>query len=235
MKNSLEIYIVCHSTSSYRKFKELNIGKDFIEDFKIIFVGQDDFSIYEGNPKYIIARNLPYNIESTPTLLTFTAWFALSENELIQSDYVGIFEYDCVFTANPNRVDRDLKFEHIIGFNPMDTKDYRYLDCVPRFTGMLVQEESWIKESLARDMWNATTNIIMHRSFLFLFVCWYLDLIYHGLTEIDKHQHFHERAYNIFAAHHRFQIRFHKGVKHKMLRSHGVKLIDNVKRKRQTP
>ena len=54
-----------------------------------------------NNPKIIIARDLPYNIEHEPKLLTFTAWYAIIKNNLFKEyEFICILEYDCILDNN---------------------------------------------------------------------------------------------------------------------------------------
>jgi predicted O-methyltransferase YrrM len=92
MKN--KIIFVCHSFFSVGYITSLNLS-----DYAIIYVGQETLSEELcSNSRIIVARNFNDNIESDKELLTFTAWYLISKNNLfLDYDYLCILEWDVVF------------------------------------------------------------------------------------------------------------------------------------------
>jgi hypothetical protein len=225
--NNLEIYIVCHNRKSYELFKENNKSVD-INKFKFILVGDEynwrgeSFSNYQNK---IIANFLPDNIERHKSLLTFTAWYALIKNNLINTEYVGVFEYDCILKRDIFEIEKDLNQNKLIGFYPVSTT-HLYLDLIPEFSNLLPFE--YVDAAMKEKLWIASTNMILPVWFMAKFVDWYLQFI-PEILQFEKHPHYHERAVNVFAA-----VNGIKGVSetyyeqryliHQMLRSHKIKL-----------
>ena len=82
------VVFVCHDNHSIEHV--LPYG------FHILVVGNRDIS-EEYMSKVIMARNLPYHIEDEPKLLSFTAWYAISKNNLFpEYDHICILEWDVV-------------------------------------------------------------------------------------------------------------------------------------------
>lgn len=216
---NFEVYIVCHDKQSYELFKENNKHIN-ISKFKFILVGEYDFVSEQFNDNNIVASFLPVNIEKYNSLLTYTAWFALSKNEIVKSSHVAIFEYDCIFKEDIFKVKKNKN--SIIGFNPRITNEKLYLDLIPEFTNLLSKRE--IEIAKLYDYWNATTNVIIPIWFLDYFVSWYFKFI-PDILQFKKHSHFHERSYNILAANMDMDYKFYPDyIEHKQLCSHNIQL-----------
>jgi hypothetical protein len=91
---SIAIIFICHDNASIQSVVHY--------DHYIIVVGNNEIDEkYLNVPKIIIARNLKNNIEYEPKLLTFTAWYAITKNNLfLDCKYLCIFEYDVVIKDN---------------------------------------------------------------------------------------------------------------------------------------
>ena len=81
MKKIVIVYI-CHNIDTYKTIRERNIRPTPY----IIFVGNGEITEeIEKDPHVFIARNQPINIENEPKLLTFTAWYLIVMNNLLQN------------------------------------------------------------------------------------------------------------------------------------------------------
>lgn len=206
---TLENFIVCHDQQSYDLWKDKN--------FHILIAGQKEVLINYNQLAYFL-KNLSKNIEQHNTLLTFTAWYALAKNDFIDTDFVGIFEYDIDFHSP---IDFDLKENTIYGFVQRSLPDNMFLDCVPFFKNMLSEKEKIV--SLQKDFWLPTTNLVMPKQFLIDFVDWYMQFI-PRIFEHPIHSHFMERAISVFATNNDYKMEFKDILTHKQLCSHGVNL-----------
>ena len=109
----------------------LNVNKfSSLDNLTYIFVGGGDTSKIENNTNVIICRNLPINIEEYPKLTSFTGWYAIWKNNLYNSDFINLFEYDVnlynfneVFNHN---VDANTNIIGYIPFNPHDNSFIRH-------------------------------------------------------------------------------------------------------------
>jgi hypothetical protein len=225
-------FIVCHNLDSFKYF--INNNKKIADKFIYITVGEDKEEISEI-VSYNLNKRLYYkiaipclfleNIEIYKTLLSFTAWYYLSENELVESEYIGIFEYDTIFKENPG--DNKFIFNQIspnslIGFNRHELPNPLFLDLVPEFAKLLTNEEK--KKALAMSYFSASSNLIMSLKFLHDFVNWYMQFI-PKILDIPNHPHFHERAINVFAANNNYKIIISNIAEHQNLNSHKINLV----------
>jgi hypothetical protein len=59
-----------------------------------VFVGNRPIDKIEDLSNVIISRNYEGNLEDYPQLTSFTGWYTLWKHNLIDSEYVNLFEYD---------------------------------------------------------------------------------------------------------------------------------------------
>ena len=112
----------------------LNVNKfNLLDNLTYIFVGSGDTSKIEDKSNVIICRNLPINIEEYPKLTSFTGWYAIWKNNLYNSDFIDLFEYDINLSDSFNEVfneNVDSKTD-IIGYIPFNPHDYNFLKHSP--------------------------------------------------------------------------------------------------------
>jgi hypothetical protein len=222
--STLKIFVVCHSLEAYNYFLNLNGftgSKD--EGITYLFVGTGYHSDLFKNKIRYICEDLPDNIEQHKTLLAYTAWYAIIKNNLADfTEFVGIFEYDCLLKDNLYKLEDKCELNTLIGFAPRTTQEYLYLDCIPDFVSLLSSEE--IQKAKEKSVWNASTNCIISVSFLDMFVRWFGTFI-PEIIKYKNHPHFHERAVNICAANMGLDYKFFpQYVIHFEERSHKIEL-----------
>lgn len=124
----INTYIFVHEQQIILDF--IRVGKfNNIENVIYVFVGNNDTSNIEKLDNVIICNKLPINIESYPKLTSFTGWYALWKNGLINTcDYLNLFEYDVNLTGG--FIDK-IKSEmaDIIGYILYNVHDFGYVGC----------------------------------------------------------------------------------------------------------
>jgi hypothetical protein len=100
-----------------------------LSNLKYIFVGNEDISKIKNHPDVIICRDLLTNIEDYPKLTSYTGWYALWKNNLIQSDYINLFEYDVDLSENFSSIFDESIIENnkIIGYIIYNAHDSSFL------------------------------------------------------------------------------------------------------------
>jgi len=201
------IVFVCHDNYSVSRVIDKNQY--------IIFVGDNEIDeSYSSYSKLIIARNLENNIEYEKKLLTFTAWYAISKNNLFSEyEYICILEYDAILRYD---------FENIL-LNECNTKEYSVysfidhyvdgiycdIDCNLLRTYLTQQNINPIFENYIL-YWGSSSNQCIRRTI----VCEFVDFYYNSYSFI-KNEHlsnlswYHERVFMIYLK--------HKSIEYKMI------------------
>lgn len=221
--DNLEIYIICHDRASYEWFVENNRNVSNFDKYKYVLVGNHS-EVPDYMPKGTIVPNLlKKNIENYPTLLTYTAWYALLFNCKARSKYIGLFEYDIVIYRDLFELKKEMDYRTFGGFFRYPTKSPLYLDSIPEFCE-LIPEKHLNRAKNEYEFWNATTNCILPIAFLDMFVVWYKQFV-PKILSIKNHPHIHERAVNLYAATNSMKYKFFDGYMiHKQFKSHKIEL-----------
>ncbi len=101
----------------------------YLDGLNFVFVGNKPTDKIKSIENVIICRDLKHNLEEYPNLTSFTGWYALWKNNLIDSDIVNLFEYDINVPNNLKDIINDkLKGEcNILGYIPLSVNDYNYI------------------------------------------------------------------------------------------------------------
>lgn len=104
------------------KFKNLN-------KYKYVFLGNNEIDKILNLNNVIICKNLKFNLESFPQLTSFSGWYALWKNRLIDNEYINLFEYDVnVSNDIEEKIKKEIKNDcKIIGFIPHNIFSIDYL------------------------------------------------------------------------------------------------------------
>ena len=221
-----DIFIVCHD---YKIIVDLERTNHFghIGNYKYLLVGESKKIESQFLEKIIICEKLPNNIEKLKNLLTFTAWYAIVKNNLSNTEYVSIFEYDVEVKKN---LDCDLSNFDAVGYIEYlidSEKSFRdYPPYIEEYVKKLKIEnhEEKIYNLYGSNKWACTTNFTLKRSFLTKFVDYYYDLIieddiYHKI----KQAHIHERMVTMFCLIEKSKIKIENSyLDHLGKLSHGI-------------
>jgi len=203
----LEVFIICHDENIILE-NEQNKKFQHIPNYRYLFVGNGTTEKIKNNKKIIICRDLENNIEEYKTLVSFTAWYALVKNNLIQSKFVSLLEYD--IDLSPDFFQKNLsvmeKYNGIIGYVVFPILHPIYFEATPWLEFSLREVFKIELRSLLVDYvkntglnsWCSTSNCTLSKETLINFVEWFIPL-----TEMFKTDplgaHVHERSIKVFA------------------------------------
>ena len=212
------------------------LNKKKFENFKnlrYIFVGNKSTDKISNLDNVIIANKLSKNIENIPKLVSFTGWYALCENNLIDSEYINLFEYDINY-----KNDFILKNESLIENNPdaigyfnLPAKHPLFIE-VPTYSDVLVKA---IKQETGIDLfelvnkylsknpnllWQTTSNSTWKVSILKEYVEWVKPFI-ETLSKFEFAGHAIERSISFFYYIRKLNVSLTSGLlEHLQLNSH---------------
>ena len=215
------IIFICHNDESIEKV----IDRICIDNVYFILVGFNEIKEkYRNHPKIIFARNYENNIENEKELLTLTAWYCISKNNLFRDkEYLCLLEYDVIledfFISCLN---------HVCQNNNIDIVTFIFSDICLEWVTKKDILEPFIKEknmTLPVDInyyWMPTTNQCLRRNIVDDFVDWYYPDC-HILKTGDPtfYSHYHERLFSYYVKETGKTIISIPGLTHLFLSSHG--------------
>jgi hypothetical protein len=217
---SLIIVFVCHDNQTTKEALSKTTNP------YVMFVGDKEVDeTHKNNPKVIIARNLPNNIETEKSLLTFTAWYAIIKNNLFQEyDYICVLEYD---------VNLDRQFEQTLIDTINTTKSINIITFIlsrscflSDVSGTVLNkfiEKKGIQDTYndRNTIWYSTTNHCIQRSILSDFVDWYYpDCLMIKELDAPHLSWYHERLFHVYMKSKNLNIELIKGLSHLYRNSH---------------
>jgi len=203
----LNYFIVCHDQNIINKQIKNN---QFIKlnNYKYLFVGNKNIDKLNNQ---VVCRDLEHNIENYNSLCSFTAWYAVSKNNISDSKKICFIEYDTNIISEP--VLNDLEENEINCYSITLFDHYVFYKSTPWLEIALkkiynINLHDFVKHYSDRyKFWPTTTNIALTKDILDKFVDWFLPM-----TEIFKHDslgaYVHERAFFIFCILHNIKMRY---------------------------
>lgn len=193
------IVFICHDNNSVARVIDKN--------HYIMFVGDNEIDEkYSSYSKLIIARNLENNIEYEKKLLTFTAWYAISKNNLfIEYEYICILEYDVDLVDNFENIITDECNKttcNVVSFiNHYVDGMYNDIDCDVLRSYLTFQDINPYFEDYI-IYWGSSSNQCVRRSIL----CDFVDFYYNSYSIIKSDHYsnlswYHERVFMIYLKH----------------------------------
>jgi hypothetical protein len=196
---TISTYIFVHNQNIILDFLNKNRFLDF-QNVNYVFLGNKKIDKLNNLKNIIVARDLPHNIEHYPNLTSFTGWYALCKNNLINTEYVNLFEYDINY--HPNFVSKNQQLiESAIdaaGYLCLSVNNPYFLH--PMFTEPFISElkkrenidihqtVQHLKNKNPNLQWPVTSNSTWKKDILFNYVNWfseYIDTI--GATSCAGH------------------------------------------------
>lgn len=127
-KITTQTFIFVHDQNIVLDFKKHNKFL-ILENVKYVFLGDKVCDLIKDFDDVIICRELPNNIEEYPKLTSFSGWYAIWKNNLYDSDYINLFEYDINLMDNfyENYNKSLLNKSNVIGYIPFNPQDYNFI------------------------------------------------------------------------------------------------------------
>jgi len=204
-----QTFIFVHDQNIVTQFESNDKLKN-LKNYKYVFLGNRDVNLIENNPNVIIARNLPHNIEQYPLFTSFTGWYALWKNNLINSDYISLFEYDTILSENIEQMQSKFFYDNtdMIGYVPFPANHFQFIentDWVEHIFTAIKQVYNFdmyrfIKNLSLKNpnlLWSSTSNTTFKNNVFFEFMSWFEPLI-DIIKETRTCGHAHERAISFF-------------------------------------
>jgi hypothetical protein len=230
----IETFIFVHDEQIILEF--LKVKKfSSLPNLKYVFLGNKSVEKVKDLDNIIIARDLKYNMEEYPKFTSFTGWYALWKNNLINSDYVNLFEYDInIKDELPDRIENIINENSpdFIGYQPLSLTAFDYIsnirwvsDIIPSIkkhydvdiydlVNKIIQNKEY------GGVWSCTSNSTFSRQSFIEYMTWFEKLI-SDLKDTQTCGHAHERSTSFFCFIHKKNISIiHNLMSHFQLDSH---------------
>lgn len=154
----------------------------YLPNVKYLLLGDSDCSLLSDKDNIIIARNLPINREEYPLFVSYTGWYSLWKNNLIDedTDYINLFEYDISLSINFDEIFfnelrklPDIVFFTLYSMNsPMFMREEwidKVVDYYSEFNKIDLKKffENYDKE---KSYWSCSTNLCFKKELFFEFM-----------------------------------------------------------------
>lgn len=209
-KGMAKTYIFCHDQDLILGFEE---NKKFsnLHDYTYVFLGKRPVDKISHLDNIIVARDLPINLEEYPLFTSYTGWYVLWKNNLIDSQYVNMFEYDTML--DPYFEQNHSKFyeanAEMIGYVPFPIGHFQFIqnrDWVEHIIPSIkrkynIDVDRFYEDVLRKNpqaMWSSTSNTTFRVDIFNEYMNWFEPLI-NDLKDTKTCGHAHERSISIFA------------------------------------
>jgi hypothetical protein len=216
-----QTFIIVHDQDILLKLEERGTFK-VLDNYKWLFVGQGIYSKICGLDNVIICRDLPVNIEKYSNLLVFTAWYAIINNSLLDSDteYINLFEYDIEIKPEllPEINNHFEVGNQIVGHQPLPFKHFEFLGNYKWLNGLRIVLLKHKKEDIllrllsygffakAELFWNTTTNVSVTKPILKELVGFFDEKMLYEMNQDPYIGHGIERFITYFGMKNKYKI-----------------------------
>ena len=203
-------FIFIHDQDLLIEFERI---KKFIgfSNYKYVFVGNRPVDKLSEYSNVIISRNYEGNLENYPQLTSFTGWYTLWKHNLINTEYVNLFEYDINYV--PDFETNMYKFYYekseMIGYIPYPSHHNMFIKHKPFIDGLYnavktiyrMDFKEIVNEAVEKKIltyWSATSNTTFRKDIFQKYMDWFVPLV--NLIKDDKNAgHYHERSITLFS------------------------------------
>jgi len=226
-------YVFVHDQNIVLAYERTRKLSKIFNEYYYVFLGNNPVYEIKNKKNVIVARQLEYNIEEYPKLVTFTGWYALHMNKLLKSDYSMFLEYDVVLHPRFSSIVLDSikhsKEKDVFSFIPVakDFLFYEYLlPIIDNKENFSSDREIYIDNG-GKEQWMGSSNSIWKTEVVIDFIEWFM-LRCGAILNYDTIGHIVERALTMYCIENRINYRFISGVlQHEYLDSHQTQSVYN--------
>lgn len=224
MEKTVKTYILCHDQNFIVESIK-NKKYDHFINYYFVFMGMGDTNNIDELENVIFCKNLDNNIEIQKNCLQYCGWYGLYYNNLIDTDYIRIIDYDLEINDYDNTTESKVKsgigfsydFYFIDGFgNSQKFIDISNKQIGKDISAMISEYESKYQQ----NKWFSSIDVLIDKETFSGFMDW-LFPIYEETKDEFYFGMFFERFLTIFLMYKEIEYTISEGkVSHKQLKSH---------------
>lgn len=231
---TISTFIFAHKQEIILEYKQINKFKD-LPQVKYVLVGKNNYNNVEGIDDVIICQKYDNNIEDYPKFTSYTGWYLLWKNNLIETDYINLFEYDVNVKPNISGLFSKIQNSNLdfIGYLPMSIQEPCYLKDRIWTEKMInsiknnysVDMDTFFKKYISKNpnsVWSSTSNSTFSKKSFDEYMIWF-EKIFEDLKTFEFPGHSHERSISFFYLLNNLKVAiFPKFIEHFQLNSHNT-------------
>jgi hypothetical protein len=229
---SISTFIFVHKQEIILEYKKIN-KFNRLPSKKYVLVGKNPFDLVDGMDDVIICQKFEDNIEDYPRFTSYTGWYLLWKYNLIDTDFVNLFEYDINIEPSIQTVfhqiqNSDLDF---VGYLPLFIEEECYIK-TRKWVDELINSikknydldidnffNDYLKEK-PNGVWSTTSNSTFSKEAFDRYMVWF-EKIFEDLKDFEFSGHAHERSISFFYLTQNLKIAISPNViEHLQLNSH---------------
>ena len=228
----VKTFIFIHDQDLLLEFERTKKFKGF-NNYKYVFVGNRPIDKLGDITNVIISRNYEGNLEEYPKLTSFTGWYTLWKHNLIDSEYVNLFEYDINYVDNFGTHTYKFFYEKsdMIGYIPFPANHMMFVRHKPFINGLYeaiksvyrIDLKPSLEDAINKGMltnWSSTSNTTFRKDVFNKYMTWF-DPLVNLIKEDANAGHYHERSITLFALLNKKRMDLTSGfIKHFQMDSH---------------
>jgi len=202
----IQTFIFVHDEKIILDFEKNGKFKE-IENLKYVFLSNNPCEQIRSMSNVIIARDFEDNIEKwNRTLIAYTGWYLLWKNNLIDADFINLFEYDIILDKNfQDKLKQNLTPKtKVVSYVPIEIHDYWFIQdglCNPLLNSIQkhynIDFRKYVREILDPVTVGVTSNQSMSLKTFNEFMTW-MEPIIDDIKEEKMAGHMPERAFPLF-------------------------------------
>lgn len=206
----IETFIIIHDQDLIVEFENHNKFYNLF-NYKYLFVGKKPTDKIESMDNVIICKNFDDNMEDYPQLTSYTGWYCLWKNNLIDTDYINLFEYDVLLhpdiqTHISNLYNQNVDMIGYIPFpiaSPLFVKTPKYnehiLPVIEKLENLnLIEFFDKVLQENPNAHWASTSNTTFRKDVFEDYMKWFYP-ISEEIKNTTTCGHAHERSISFFS------------------------------------
>ena len=232
----IETFITVHNQDIILNNEESKKYKH-LSKYRYLFVGNGDISLLKDLDNVVVGRDLDKNIEELNYFCDFTSWFFLIKNNLINTKFVSLIQYDTDISEDFEKATLDRLFSNediIFGYVPylIDSLDFlgNKIVTTPLYDSLkntydinvINLIETYRDKNIEDTLWPSSNNVAMSNKNLKDLINWCEPVMF-DMGNQKYAGHAMERSIKIFSIIHNIKNDYIlEKLKHHQLDSHNT-------------
>jgi len=208
----IETFITVHNQDIILKNEE-NKKYKCLNKYRYLFVGDGDVSLLKDLDNVVVGRDLNKNIEELTYFCDFTSWFFIVKNNLINTNFVSLIQYDTDISEDFEKTTLDILSSNedvIFGYVPYLTDSFDFLgnkdtstplfESIKSVYGLNIIDlvKTYRKKNIDDTLWPSSNNVAMSKENLMDLINWCEPVMFY-IGNQKYAGHAMERSIKIFS------------------------------------